>query len=159
MSEASSKLPVKIILSNRQCVIWKCDDWKHCKQGVIPHPLGVRKEHERHRSFGWWSHFYVAATTWFHYMLCNWNLSCNLVASPLCCELHHMQVPLYLRSQLGVPDKTGGVSWTLKSDVNFLEFVHRWETSVFFFSQISIDLFNIDAHWIAFRLNFLEHGK
>ena len=24
----------------------------------------------------------------------------------------------------------------------------------FFFSQISIDLFNIDAHWIAFWLNF-----
>ena len=27
----------------------------------------------------------------------------------------------------------------------------------FFSSQITIDLFNIDADWIAFRLKFLEH--
>ena len=75
----------------------------------------------------------------------NWDFSSHLVASPLCYELHYMRVPLYLGSQLSVPIKTGRISWTLESDVNFLEFVHRWETSsVFFSSQISIDLHNIE---------------
>ena len=62
----------------------------------------------------------------------NWDFSSQLVASPLCYELHYMRVPLYLGSQLSVPIKTGRISWTLVSDVNFLEFVHRWETSSVF---------------------------
>ena len=75
-------------------------------------------------------------------MLCNWNLSNNYVAICLCCELLYMQALFTCAVSGAVSIKTGGVSWTLESEVGFLEFVRRQKTFFFFYSSpISNDHF------------------
>ena len=71
---------------------------------------------------------------------------------------HYMRVPLYFRSQWGIPIKNRRhlVNHGKRRKLSGVR-ASLGDIFCFFSSQISIDLFNIDADWIAFLLKSLEH--